>query len=143
VALLALAGSATGAATAAPAASSCVRVRAEARTGTAEQVMLLFVTSGVLGVNPACAYDLVTPNVRKQATRAAFAAGKAPIAVYRTKRPKSVLARYLPRVKLSDQVGSWITLDAPDQPPRTFEIVLRKRSGRWLVDYWDRAVGFN
>ncbi len=52
--------------------------------------------------------------------------------------------RYVPRVKLYDQVGSWITLDAPDLPPRTFEIVLRRLGAdAGFVDYWDRAVGFN
>lgn len=131
-----------GVASAAPGAASCAKVRAEARTGTAEEVALLFITTGVLRVNPGCAYDLVTADLRKRRTRAAFVTGKA-VAPYLTRRPKAVTAQLTPRVRLSDQVGSWITLDAPDRKPRTFEIVLRKRDGRWLVDYWAHAVGFD
>jgi hypothetical protein len=117
-------------------------VRAEARTGTAEQVAVLFITSGVLRQSPGCAYDLVTPKLRGSRTRAAFASGKAVLA-YQTRKPKGVTLQLTPRVRLSDQVGSWITLDAPDRKPRTFEIVLLKRGGRWLVDYWAHAVGFD
>lgn len=122
--------------------ASCAKVRAEARTGTPEEVAILFITSGVLRQNPGCAYDLVTPALRKSMTRTAFATGKA-VAPYRTSKPKALTVQLTPRVRLSDQVGSWITLDAPDRKPRTFEIVLRKRGGRWLVDYWAHAVGFD
>jgi hypothetical protein len=143
LAALTAAGLAAGVALAGTTGSACARVRSEARTGTPEQVMFLFVRTGVLRVDPACAYDLVTARFRKKATRATFAAGKAHIAPYRTKRPTDVLADYVPRTRLPDQAGSWITLDAPDLKPRTFEIVLQKRNGRWLVDYWAVAVGFN
>jgi len=144
VALAAAVGLAAGSAATAAAApeASCAGVRAEARTGTADEVAILFITSGVLRVNPGCAYDLVTPALRKNRPRSAFVAGKA-VAVYPTSRPRAVTAQFTPRVRLSNQVGSWITLDAPDRKPRTFEIVLRKRDGRWLVDYWAHAVGFN
>ena len=145
IALLALAvaaGLAAGTASAASGASSCARVRAEARTGTAEQVAVLFITSGVLRQNPGCAYDLVTSGLRKSRNRAAFASGKA-VAAFPTRKPKKVSLELTPRVRLSDQVGSWITLAAPDRKARTFEIVLLKRDGRWLVDYWAHAVGFN
>lgn len=135
------AGLFAGAAPAAAEASSCTRVRAEARTGTPEEVTVLFVTSGVLQQNPGCAYDLVTVAFRKSRSRSVFAAGKA-VSPYLTKKPKAVTLGLTPRVRLSDQVGSWITLDAPDRKARTFEIVLRKRDGRWLVDYWAHAVGF-
>ncbi len=127
---------------AASAASSCAAIQAEARRATPEQIIVLFIRSGALRLKPGCAYDLVTPSVRKGRTRAAFAAGTAPIAQYRTQRPGAVRAELFPRVRHSDQVGSWVTLDAPDVPPHTYEIVLRKRQGRWLVDYWARAVGF-
>jgi hypothetical protein len=122
--------------------ATCAKVRAEARTGTPEEVAILFITSGVLRINSGCAYDLVTPALRKTRPRAAFVSGEA-VTVYRTSRPKAVTAQFTPRVRLSNQVGSWITLDAPDRKPRTFEIVLRKRDGRWLVDYWAHAVGFD
>ncbi len=124
------------------AASSCAKVHAEARTGTAEDVAFLFITSGVLRQRPECAYDLATPELRNGRTRAAFAQAKG-LATYVTRKPKAVTADLVPRVRLSTEVGSWITLDAPDRKPRTFEIVLRKRDGHWLVDYWARAVGFN
>ena len=121
---------------------SCKRVQREARTGTAEQVAVLFITSTVLRQNPGCTFDLVTRNLRKSRTRAALASGKA-VAAFPTKKPRRVTLELTPRVRLADQVGSWITLAAPDRKARTFEIVLLKREGRWLVDYWDRAVGFN
>ncbi len=136
------AGLAAGTGSAASGASSCARVRAEARTGTPEEVAILFITSGVLRQNPGCAYDLVTSGLRKSRTRAVFASGKA-VASFPTRKPKKVSLELTPRVRLSDQVGSWITLAAPDRKARTFEIVLLKRNGRWLVDYWARAVGFN
>ncbi len=123
-------------------AAACAKVRAEARKATPDEVAILFVTSGVLRQNPGCAYDLVTPTLRKGRTRATFAAGKA-LAPYLTRKPKAVTAQLTPRVRLSTEVGSWITLDAPDQKPHTFEIVLRKRDGHWLVDYWAHAVGFS
>ena len=126
---------------AASSATSCAGVRTEARTGTPEEVAILFITSGVLRQNPACAYDLVTGGMRKSRTRAAFASGKA-VTPYVTRKPKQVTLELTPRVRLSNQVGSWITLDAPDRKARTFEIVLLKRDGRWLVDYWAYAVGF-
>ncbi|MGZ8687340.1 MAG: hypothetical protein ACXWZP_02810 [Gaiellaceae bacterium] len=132
-------GSAAGTAAAA---TSCAKVRAEARTGSAEEVAFLFITSGVLRQNPGCAYDLVTPALRKNRSRTAFTTGKGGLATYVTRKPNAVTADLTPRVRLSTEVGSWITLDAPDRKPRTFEIVLRKRDGRWLVDYWARAVGF-
>lgn len=122
--------------------TSCAAVRAAARDATAEQVMFLFIRSGALNLQPGCAYDLVTSGVKKGHTRASFAAGRAPIARYRTRRPGAVTAELYTRVRLPDQVGSWVTLDGPDGPPHTYEIVLRKRQGRWLVDYWARAVGF-
>lgn len=103
---------------------------------------MLFIRAGALNVQPGCAYDLVTSGVRKGHTRASFAAGTAPIARYRTSHPSKVVASLYPRVRLADQVGSWVTLDGPDGPPHTYEIVLLKRQGRWLVDYWARAVGF-
>ena len=65
------------------------------------------------------------------------------MASYATSKPKAVTLQLTPRVRLADQVGSWITLDAPDRKPRTFEIVLLKRNGHWLVDYWAHAVGFS
>ena len=104
--------------------------------------MVLFIRAGAVSVQPGCAYDLVTPSVRKGHSRASFAAGTAPIARYKTRHPGKVRAELYPRVRLADQVGSWVTLDGPDGPPHTYEIVLRKRQGRWLVDYWARAVGF-
>lgn len=122
--------------------ASCATVRAEARTGTAEEVAILFITSGVLRQSPGCAYDLVTVGLRKSRPRKTFAAGKA-VASYATSKPKAVTLQLTPRVRLADQVGSWITLDAPDRKPRTFEIVLLKRNGHWLVDYWAHAVGFS
>jgi hypothetical protein len=136
------AGLAAGTGSAASVASSCAGVRTEARTGTPEEVAILFITSGVLRQNPGCAYDLVTSGLRKSRTRAVFASGKA-VASFPTRKPKRVSLELTPRVRLSDQVGSWITLAAPDRKARTFEIVLLKRNGRWLVDYWARAVGFN
>jgi hypothetical protein len=136
------AGLAAGTGSAAAGASSCARVRAEARSGTPEEVAVLFITSGVLRQNPGCAYDLVTTGLRKSRTRAVFASGKA-VTPYPTRKPKKVSLELTPRVRLSDQVGSWITLAAPDRKARTFEIVLLKRDGRWLVDYWAHAVGFN
>jgi hypothetical protein len=117
-------------------------VRTEARTGTSEEVAILFITASVLRQNPGCAYDLVTRGLRKSRPRTAFASGKA-FAPYLTRKPKAVTLQLTPRVRLADQVGSWITLDAPDRKPRTFEIVLLKRDGRWLVDYWAHAVGFD
>jgi hypothetical protein len=135
------AGLLAGATPAASGTASCARVRTEARTGTAEEVAILFITSGVLRQNPGCAYDLVTSRLRKSRDRSVFAAGKA-VSPYLTKKPKAVTLDLTPRVRLADQVGSWITLDAPDRKPRTFEIVLLKRNGRWLVDYWAHAVGF-
>ena len=136
------AGPAVGPAAGGVSAASCANVRAEARTATADEVAILFVTTGVLRQNPGCAYDLVTPALRKSRTRATFAAGKA-IVPYVTRKPKAVTAQLTPRVRLSTEAGSWITLDAPDQKPHTFEIVLRKREGHWLVDYWAHAVGLN
>jgi hypothetical protein len=127
---------------AAPAAPSCAKVRSEARSGTPEDVTILFITSGVLRQNPGCAYDLVTAAYRKRRARSVFAAGRA-VLPYLTKKPKAVTLGLTPRVRLADQVGSWITLDAPDRKPRTFEIVLLKRDGRWLVDYWAHAIGFD
>lgn len=131
-----------GDALSAPGAASCAKVRADARTGTPEDVAVLFITSAVLRLSPDCAYDLVTPALLGKRTRKAFAAGRG-VAPYATSRPRAVTFRLAPRVRLLDQVGSWITLAAPDRKPRTFEIVLRKRGGRWLVDYWAHAVGFD
>ena len=142
-AILAAVAAPSASATAPAASTPCTKLRAAARSGTAEDVIMLFINLGALQVNPACAYDLVTPRFRKNMTRAGFASRKPPFVHYRTNNVASVTAAYIPRVKLVDQVGSWITLDAADRKPTTFEIVALKQHGLWLVDYWNLAVGFN
>ena len=98
-------------------ASSCAAVRAAARDATAEQVTVLFIRAGALNLQPGCAYDLVTSRVRKGHTGGSFAAGTAPMCATGPGRPGAVLAELYPRVRLPDQVGSWVTLDGPDGPP--------------------------
>lgn len=123
-------------------AGACPPVPRGGSRAAADEVGRLFVRSAVLGQNPACSYDLVTANVRRGRSRARWAAGDLPFARVRTRLPQSVQATLIPRVNLTDQIGSWLVLAPRDGAEQTFELVLLLRGGRWLVDYWGPVPGF-
>jgi hypothetical protein len=115
-------------------AGPCAAVAREARSATAAEMAVLYVRERVL--------RLGDPRCRQLLETAAFRRRYPQIDRYETAKPRQVRARITNRVDLVDQNGSWVTLDGPDAPELTYEIVLVRRDGRWLVDYWARAVGF-
>ena len=98
-----------------------------------------FVATAVLRVDTACSYDLVTREFRQGLTREAWAGGTIPVIPYHTKLPGQVRVETLPRAAAAGQAASLVLMSSPDIGDYTFEVVLVRRAGRWLVDYWNAA----
>jgi len=95
--------------------------------------------AAVLRVDTACSYDLVTQEFRQGMTREAWAAGTIPVIPFHTKLPGQTQVETLPRAADAGQRASLVLLSSPDIGGYAFEVVLVRRTGRWLVDYWNAA----
>jgi hypothetical protein len=98
-----------------------------------------FVATAVLRVDTVCSYDLVTREFRQGLTREAWAGGTIPVIPFHTKLPGQVRVETLPRDADAGQAASLVLMSSPDIGDYTFEVVLVRRAGRWLVDYWNAA----
>jgi len=98
-----------------------------------------FVATAVLRVDTVCSYDLVTREFRQGLTREAWAGGTIPVIPFHTRLPGRVRVETLPRDADAGQAASLVLMSSPDIGDYTFEVVLVRRAGRWLVDYWNAA----
>ena len=98
-----------------------------------------FVATAVLRVDTICSYDLVTRQLRQGMTREAWAAGTIPVIPFHTKLPGQTRVETLPRDADTGHRASLVLMSSPDIGDYTFEVVLVRRAGRWLVDYWNAA----
>jgi len=98
-----------------------------------------FVATAVLRVDTACSYDLVTREFRQGLTREAWAGGTIPVIPFHTKLPGQARVETLPRDADAGRRASLVLLSSPDIGDYAFEVVLVRRAGRWLVDYWNAA----
>ena len=98
-----------------------------------------FVATAVLRVDTVCSYDLVTREFRQGLTREAWAGGTIPVIPFHTKLPGQTRVETLPRDADAGRRASIVLLSSPDIGDYAFEVVLVRRAGRWLVDYWNAA----
>ena len=98
-----------------------------------------FVATAVLRVDTVCSYDLVTREFRQGLTREAWADGTIPVIPFHTKLPGQTRVETLPRDADAGRRASIVMLSSPDIGDYAFEVVLVRRAGRWLVDYWNAA----
>lgn len=98
-----------------------------------------FVATAVLRVDTVCSYELVTQEFRQGLTREAWAGGTIPVIPFHTKLPGRVRVETLPRDADAAHRASIVLLSSPDIGGYAFEVVLVRRAGRWLVDYWNAA----
>jgi hypothetical protein len=98
-----------------------------------------FVATAVLRVDTVCSYDLVTNEFRQGLTREAWAGGTIPVIPFHTRLPGQVRVETLPREADAGRHASLVLLSSPDIGDYAFEVVLVRRAGRWLVDYWNAA----
>ena len=98
-----------------------------------------FVATAVLRVDTVCSYDLVTREFRQGLSREAWAAGTIPVIPFHTALPGQVRVETLPRDAAAGARASLVLLSSPDIGDYAFEVVLVRKAGRWLVDYWNAA----
>ena len=72
-------------------------------------------------------------------TAAKVFAGTIPVIPFHTKLPGQTHVETLPRAADAGQRASLVLLSSPDIGGYAFEVVLVRRTGRWLVDYWNAA----
>jgi hypothetical protein len=58
---------------------------------------------------------------------------------FHTKVPGQTRVETLPRDSDAGRRASLVLLSSPDIGGYAFEVVLVRRAGRWLVDYWNAA----
>ncbi len=58
---------------------------------------------------------------------------------FHTKLPGQTRVETLPRDADAGRRASIVLLSSPDIGDYAFEVVLVRRAGRWLVDYWNAA----
>lgn len=109
--------------------------------GSAREVGAMFVRTAVVRRNTICSYDLVTPTLRQGLSRREWQTGNIPVQPFPTEYPEDLRAEVVPSVTLASERGTWVTLEAADLGRAVFELVVVKRDGRWLVDYWAPAPG--
>jgi hypothetical protein len=101
-----------------------------------EAVASAFVRTAVLRVDPGCSFDLVTPALRQGMTRREWSSGTIPVQPYPTALLDTleiVTRVYEDGVALR---AAWVDLSSADLGAWSFELVLERRDGRWLVSYW-------
>jgi hypothetical protein len=106
---------------------------------TAVAVRDRFVATAVLRVDTVCSYDLVTATLRQGLSRAAWSGGTIPVIPFHTVRKDDVSVETMPRPADPGARASLVLMSAPDIGSYAFEVVLVRRAGRWLVDYWNAA----
>jgi len=106
---------------------------------TAAAVRDRFVATAVLRVDTVCSYDLVTENLRQGLSRSAWAGGTIPVIPFHTVQKGQVQVEATPRDADPGERASIVLMSAPDIGSYAFEVVLVRRAGRWLVDYWNAA----
>ena len=94
-----------------------------------------FVVAAVERKDLSRAYDLSTPTLRGGMTRAQWLTGSIPVAPYPGR--DTHVGRWQPTFITPDSVGLHVILhpkEGADVGPQSYNIVVRKVDGRWLVD---------
>jgi len=94
-----------------------------------------FVVAGVERKDLSRAYDLSTPTLRGGLTREQWLTGSIPVAPYPGR--ETHVGRWQPTFITPDSVGLHVILhpeEGADVGPQSYNIVVRKVNGRWLVD---------
>jgi hypothetical protein len=94
-----------------------------------------FVVAGVERKDLSRAYDLSTPTLRGGLTREQWLTGSIPVAPYPGR--ETHVGRWQPTFITPDSIGLHVILhpeEGADVGPQSYNIVVRKLNGRWLVD---------
>jgi len=100
-----------------------------------DRTLDVFVPAAIARRHPERAYALVTPSLRRQATREQWAKGSLPVSPY------PAVGKRFHGWTVDTALPNYVMLDTQLHPPRrsklemtNWTIVLRKIRGRWLVD---------